>query len=165
MTGDDLITDMNELCVAYAKAQVAHTLADLAADREERRKHLAHAEYWDSAVSNRYRTLTESVGAALPDPVTVESFLPVQPLPTGDIAIRARDERTRPVILRLSGTQALAVGAHLTAYAAIGLDRSGGKVAGALPPIGSAPPFLTTDQPAPAVNDDVTSTATRPDTY
>ncbi|MEV8515899.1 hypothetical protein [Dactylosporangium sp. NPDC051484] len=159
MTGNDLITAMNDLCVAYAKAQVAHAMAEHAADQDERAQHRAHAEYWDMTVSGQYRALTEAVGAALPDPVEVESFLPVQPLPTGEVEIRARDGHARPVLVRLSGAQALALGAHLTAYAAIGLDRINGKVAELLPRVGTAEPF--TRPPAHATTRAEGAAATR----
>lgn len=142
MNGDTIMRAMNELCVSYAKSQVAHAMAEHAADPDERAQHMQAVTYWDTAVSHQHRALAELLDKAFTAEAELESFLPVQALPTGDVMIRARDEQTRPVVLRLTCQQALAVGAHLTAYAAIGLDRSGGKVAQALPNVDAAAPFI-----------------------
>ncbi|MEU0558459.1 hypothetical protein [Dactylosporangium sp. NPDC006015] len=143
MNGDTIMRAMNELCVSYAKSQVAHAMAEHAADPDERARHVQAVKYWDAAVSRQHRALAEMLDDAFTAEAEVESFLPVQPLPTGDVVVRARDERTRPVVVRLTCQQALAVGAHLTAYAAIGLDRSSGKVAEVLPKVDAAPPFIS----------------------
>ncbi|WP_327002712.1 hypothetical protein OHA72_47690 [Dactylosporangium sp. NBC_01737] len=132
---------VEESCTAYAKLQVAKTMAEYTGDPEARAKHLDVARYWDAAGRALHRRIGETLDNALTVEVTVETFLPVQPLPTGEISLRAHDERHRPFVVRLTTAQALAVGTHLTAYAAIGIDRTGGKVAEALPPITAQPPY------------------------
>ncbi|MEU1808400.1 hypothetical protein [Micromonospora aurantiaca (nom. illeg.)] len=155
MTGVDIMRLVDELCVAYAKVQVAQTMAEYTADPEARAKHLDVGRYWSRAGRALHRTISGKLDDALTAEAAVESFLPVQPTSSGEIAFRARAEGDRPVVVRLTATQALAVGAHLTAYAAVGLDRTGGKVADVLPPIGAAAPFIPptfipTPAPAPA---------------
>lgn len=164
--GADIMRLVDELCIAYAKVQVAQTMAEFTSDPEARAKHLGVARYWTDAGRKLHRTISESLDDALTAEASLESFLPVQPTPTGEVALRAHDAQHRPVVVRLTATQALAVGAHLTAYAAIGLDRTGRKVADVLPPIATQPPFIApkaipTPGPAPAAYPRGTA-ATRP---
>ncbi|MER7273514.1 hypothetical protein ABT369_03560 [Dactylosporangium sp. NPDC000244] len=166
-TGVDIMRLVDELCVAYAKVQVAQTMAEYTADLEARAKHLGVAKYWSNAGRALHRTISETLDDALTAEAAVESFLPVQPMPSGEVAFRARDERDRPVVVRLSAVQALAVGSHLTAYAAIGLDRTGGKAADVLPPIATAAPFIPPKfipAPGPAPAAHARGAATRPAT-
>jgi hypothetical protein len=157
---------VDELCVVYAKMRVAKTMAEYTGDPEARAKHLELARYWDNAGRALHHAISETLRQALTTEAEMETFLPVQPLPTGEVTVRARDEHDWPFVIRLTPPQALAVGAHLTAYAAIGLDRTGAKAADVLPPIATNPPFVAPmfiprPGPAPAAHPRGTA-ATRP---
>lgn len=155
--GGNIMRLVDELCVAYANMRIAKTMAEYTDDAEARTKHLGTARYWDTTGRALHHTISKTLGHALTAEAGVESFLPVQPMPTGEVTLRARDDRNNPVVVWFTPAQALAVGAHLTAYAALGLDRTGGKVADALPPIATQPPFIApkfipTPGPAPAAD-------------
>ena len=83
-----------------------------------------------------------AIEAALPGAARPEEFMPVRPLSNGHVELLAHDTTGRHLAVLLSGTQALAVGAHLSAYAAISLDRIGHKLDDGLPELGAAPPLI-----------------------
>ncbi|GIF04662.1 hypothetical protein [Actinoplanes siamensis] len=139
---DDILAVINNLCITWADAQVAYERSRTAATPEVHAAQYARAQHANEVTQRHYAALVDLLADSVPDDVSAEAFLPVQPLPTGEVAIHARDDRANSVRLRLTGAQALTVGAHLTAYAAISLDRSGLKVAEALPQ-------LPTDQATP----------------
>ncbi|MGC9667429.1 hypothetical protein ACNTMW_12840 [Planosporangium sp. 12N6] len=146
---DAVLTSITALCEAYAKAHVARTVAEHATTIEERDHHLARAHYWDTEARTRYAAIADAVQATLARRAQVEAFLPVRTLPNGHVEIHARDQHARPVVVALTGAQAVTVGVHLTAHAAIGLDRTGTNVDRVLPPIPTQPPPATTgDSPA-----------------
>jgi hypothetical protein len=138
----DIMRLVTELYTAHGKAQVAQAMAEYTDDPDMRARHLNFARYWDEAARALYGTLAATLDDAFTAEAAVETFLPVQPTPTGEVILRARDEQRRPVLVRLTTRQALAVGAHLTAYAATAIDRTGGKVADALPEIAAHAPFI-----------------------
>lgn len=145
----DLLTSINQLCEAYANAHMARFLAGHSADHAEHERHLAHAAYWDTETRTRYNAVAEAIEYLAPDRADVEAFLPVRTLPNGNVEIHARDQHARPVVVALTGAQAVTVGVHLTAHAAIGLDRTGTRVDRILPPMITAPPPAITADPAP----------------
>ena len=64
---------------------------------------------------------------------------------TGHVEVHARDTTQRPIVLSLTATQALTLGAHVSAHAAIALDRSGAKLDTALAALtatGTAAPVI-----------------------
>jgi hypothetical protein len=146
----DLLTSINELCEAYAQAQMSRFLAGHSADHTEYDRHTAHADYWEREARTRYDALAPAIEAATLQPAQVEQFLPVRTLANGHVEIHARDQHARPVVVRLTGAEAVTVGVHLTVHAAIGLDRNGAKVDQVLPPVPTAvPPAVTGEPPAP----------------
>lgn len=145
-TAEALLASINELCEAYALARSTRALAQNAETPAEYDNLTARAEHWELSVRTRYDALAATVEAAFPRGAQVEAFLPVRVMANGRVEIHARDQHTRPVVVALSGPEAVTVGVHLTAYAAIGLDRTGTKVDRVLPPmITDLPPATTTD--------------------
>jgi hypothetical protein len=147
----DLLVSINELCEAYAKAQMSRFLAGHSADQAEYDRHSAHAAYWDTEASNRYSAVAEAVESMAPDPADIEAFMPVRVRPNGHVELHARDQHARAVVVALTGGEAMLLGVHLTAHAAIGLDRTGAKVDRILPPmIPDALPAVTAADPPAA---------------
>ncbi len=146
---DDILAVINILCITWADAQVAHERSRTAAAPEVRADQYARAQQAHEVTQQHYAALVELLADSVPDDVSAEAFLPVQPLPTGEVAIHGRDDQANSVRLRLTGAQALTVGAHLTAYAAISLDRCGLKVAEALPSLSIDPASAPTPVPSP----------------
>jgi hypothetical protein len=153
-----VLTLANEVCHAYAQAEVARAMAGLSADEAEHAHLAARVAQWSAVVNERWAMLAAAIEAALPEAAQVERFMPVRPLGNGHVELHAHDTKARPLVVLLTGTQALAVGAHLTAYGAISLDRSGQKLDSGLPLVKAAPPFTST---APA-GDYATGTAGPP---
>ena len=143
-TADDLLASITKLCEAYASARVARFTTEHAADKFERDQHAARASYWQEQARTQYEALAASIRAAFPDRARVEAFRPVRVLPNGHVEIHARDQHARPVVLGLTGGEAVTVGVHLTAYAAIGLDRTGNHLNNLLPPLPVTAPAATT---------------------
>ncbi len=145
---DNILAGINALCEAYAKAQIARIEAHYAATAEQHAHCKARGEYWDAAVSSQYQALLVTLQEALPDPVAVETFVPVRALPSGDVEVHGRDQNNRRVALHLTGAQAIAIGTHLSAYAAIGLDRAGVRINEYMPPVErTLPAAVTTPDP------------------
>ncbi|GAB1641524.1 hypothetical protein [Krasilnikovia sp. MM14-A1259] len=148
-TTEAILTAINELCEAHAKAQVARGVAEQAPTKAGRDDHLSRAQYWDRQTHTLHRALVDVVRTVTPPPSRVETFLPVRTLPNGHVELHARDQHSRPVVVALTGAEAVTVGVHLTAHAAIGLDRTGTRVDRVLPPMLTDPPTATTgDAPA-----------------
>ena len=83
-----------------------------------------------------------------PTPAEIEAFMPVRTRPNGHVELHARDQHARAVVVALTGAEAMLLGVHLTAHAAVGLDRTGAKVDRVLPPmIPDALPAVTADTP------------------
>lgn len=148
MTVSALLAAVHQLCHAYARAEVSRTLAGYTDDPARRALDLEVAQHWDGAVRHRFEALNSALNDLIPDVIHAETFLPVRPLSTGDVHLHLRDQQARTVLVRFTAAEAVAVGAHLTAYAALGLDRTGGKVAAVLPPI-DHPLTTATEPPAP----------------
>ncbi len=148
---DALLDSIQDLCEAYAKARVARVVAEQATSQAERDHHRARAAYWDTESRTRYSAVAEAVEAVTPDPARIEAFLPVRTLPNGRVEIHARDQNARSVVVALTGAEAVTVGVHLTAYAAIGLDRTGTKLDRILPPLFTDPPTATPASVTPSV--------------
>lgn len=147
-TAEALLALANEVCGLYARAEVARAMAGLSSTEAEHAHLLARAGHWDAHVSVRYRALVEALNAALPGTAQPERFMPVRPLSNGNVELHAHDTSARRLVVLLTGAQALAVGAHLTAYGAISLDRIGQKPDAGLPLVKAAPPFATATTPA-----------------
>jgi hypothetical protein len=143
MTADELMQAIDTLCQSCARAHVAHVAAGDAQTKSQYDHLKARADYWSTAARAQYQAIAATVAELLPEPAPVERFMPVRTLPNGYIEIHAHDRQARPVAVLLSGAQALAVGTHLCAYAAVALDRIGFKVNDVLPPVKAAPPFIT----------------------
>ncbi|WP_203714483.1 hypothetical protein [Asanoa siamensis] len=156
MTATELVAAINELCSEYARASVARALSQHAGDAEEHAHHLRHAEHWLGKANTRWTEVVASVEATVVDTVDIEAFRPVRPLPNGQVEIHACDHNARPLVMRFTGAEAFAVGAHLTAYAAIGLDRAGQRVESGLPHLPATTPTL---HPASASTDSTNPTS------
>ena len=144
----DLLVSINELCEAYANAQMTRFLAGHSTDQAEYDRHCAHAAHWDTETRTRYSAVAEAVESMAPDPADIEAFMPVRTRPNGQVELHARDQHARAVVVALTGGEAMLVGMHLTAHGAIGLDRTGAKVDRVLPPmIPDALPAVTADAP------------------
>ena len=161
MSAEDLLRQIRQLCEAFTNAHLAHVAAGDAPTEAERAHYQARADYWNQTAGTRYQHLTETVADLLPEPAQIERFWPIRPLTNGHLELHARDRQARPVVVLLTGAQALAVSAHLNAYAAISLDRIGTKVNDLLPPVKAAPPF-TTSTPATPAGAPANPSATRP---
>jgi len=156
ITATELVAAINELCSEYARASVARAMSQHASDAQERAHHLRHAEHWLGKANARWTQVVASVEATMADTADVEAFRPVRPLPNGQVEIHVRDHNARPLVMRFTGAEAFAVGAHLTAYAAIGLDRAGQRVESGLPHLPTTAPAL---HPAPAPADSANPTS------
>jgi len=148
---DRLLADINALCEAYAKAQTARVDAHHATTDAQYEHGKARAEYWDGRVSGQYQALVEAVLDALPPVAGVERFLPVRSQPAGYVEVHARDHDGRPVLLRMTSTEAVALAVHLAAHGAVSRDRAGQHVDPILPPITTPTPPTTDTTPAPTV--------------
>jgi hypothetical protein len=147
-TAEAVLALVNDLCGLYAEARAARATVAFLAGEAERAHVLARAAHWDTLVSDRYRALAEAIQATHPEAAQVERFMPVRPLGNGHVELHAHDVTARRFVVLFTGAQALAVGAHLTAYAAISLDRIGQRPDPGLPHVKAAPPFTTTAPPA-----------------
>jgi hypothetical protein len=146
----DLLGDINNLCEAYAKARVARTLAEHSADHTEHERHAHLADYWERESRTRYDALASTIETVAARPVQIEEFLPVRTHPSGHVEVHGRDQHARPVVVTFTGAEAVSVAIHLTAHAAIGLDRTGAKVDPLLPSVPApTPPAATGRAPVP----------------
>ncbi|TCB91646.1 hypothetical protein E0H26_25525 [Micromonospora zingiberis] len=142
-TAEAVIKLANEVCAAFAAAEVARAMAEHSATQAEHATLTTRAEQWDALVNEKWTALVGVIWAALPHAGQVERFLPVRPLTNGHVEMHVHDTQARRLVVLLTGAQALAVGAHLTAYGALSLDRSGQKLDPGLPHVKAAPPFAT----------------------
>lgn len=126
---------IGRLCQTYTQAQVAIVTAAHAPDRDEQDRLKAHADSRHQQATVEYRAVEAMVAALVAEPANVERFQPVWVLPGGHVELHAHDRHHRPVAMRLSGEQALTVGVHLVAQAAVALDRAGAKVTDVIPPV------------------------------
>ncbi|MFY1632367.1 hypothetical protein ACN27F_03610 [Solwaraspora sp. WMMB335] len=150
-TAETVVALANEMCSTFAAAEVARVLAEHATSEAEHAQLSARAAQWDALVNERWPALVEVIRAALPHTGQVEHFMPVRPLTNGHVELHVHDETGRRLVVLHTGAQALAVGAHLTAYGAISLDRIGQKLDPSLPQLKATPPFDphgTAGQPA-----------------
>ncbi|WP_432978932.1 hypothetical protein [Dactylosporangium sp. CA-233914] len=83
-------------------------MAQHASDAPEHGQRSRHADYWRGEVNTWYTAIVASVRASVPDAADVEPFRPVRPLSTGQVEVHARDHTARPIVLRLTGPEALA---------------------------------------------------------
>ncbi|GAA4466627.1 hypothetical protein [Phytohabitans houttuyneae] len=157
ITVEAMIALANEVCGLYARAEVARAMAAHAASEAEQVTLTAHAGEWDDLVNDRWTALVAAIQTALPDTARIEPFMPVRPLSNGHVELHAHDTSARRLVVLLTGVQALAVGAHLTAYGAVSLDRTGQKLDRGLPSARPASPFTTA-----ASIDSAEPTAARP---
>jgi hypothetical protein len=150
-TAEQIVALVTDLAEIYGTAKATRTFAQDAASRAEYDNLIARANYWDGEVDARYAALVAALHEWLP--AAPETFLPVQVLPNGSVEIRARDGAARPVVVRFTAAQALALGAHLAAYAAIGIDRTADKITAHLPAVPATPAFTAT-RATPATDPD-----------
>jgi hypothetical protein len=150
-TSDAMLAAIWQLCDAYAKSEVNRVLAGRAANGNEAVRLGDQADYWSQAVNAQYQALALTVRQMLPDGARLEEFLPVRATSGGNVEVHARDTTSRPVVILLTGAQAMTVGTHLTAHGAVALDRVGGKVDVALPGITPAAPLTITYRADPPV--------------
>ncbi|WP_431884787.1 hypothetical protein [Micromonospora wenchangensis] len=142
-TAGAMIALANRVCANFAAAEVARALAEHSTSQAEHATLTARAEHWETLVNEQWNALCGAIWATAPGGAQVERFLPVRPLTTGHVELRVHDTHARRLVVLLTGAQALAVGAHLTAYGAVSLDRSGQKLDPGLPHVKAAPPFPT----------------------
>ncbi|GAB3160770.1 hypothetical protein GCM10027290_67210 [Micromonospora sonneratiae] len=142
LTAEAVIELANEVCANFARAAVARAMAGHSASEAEHASLTARAEQWDALVNEQWPALVEAIRAGLPGAAQVERFMPVRPLTNGHVELHVHDTSARRLVVLLTGAQALAVGAHLTAYGAISLDRIGQKLDSGLPYVKAAPPFV-----------------------
>ncbi|MFC7527539.1 hypothetical protein [Actinoplanes sp. GCM10030250] len=147
----DLLAEINDLCEAWARARVARVLAEHSADHAEYERHANVADYWERESRTRYDALVPTIESVASRPVQIEKFMPVRTLPSGHVEVHAHDQHARPVVVTFTGAEAVSVAIHLTAHAAIGLDRTGAKVDPLLPavPVPTPPAAVTGRAPVP----------------
>ncbi|WP_233559172.1 hypothetical protein [Micromonospora radicis] len=138
-----MIALVNDVCGQFARAEVARALAGHATSHAEHATLTERAARFDALVDERWRELVKAIRAGLPGAAQVERFLPVRPLTNGHVELHVHDTQARRLVVLLTGAQALAVGAHLTANGAVSLDRIGRKLDSGLPHVKAAPPFST----------------------
>lgn len=158
MTVDTIVAAITNLTEMYAKARLTQAFADQATSHTEAINLTARAAYWDTEVEQAYAALTATLHDALP--AAPETFMPVRVLANGHLEIHARNGTGHAIVTRLTAAEALAVGMHLVAYAAIGTDRTGDKISRLLPPLPTAP--LPAVAP-PRASTPTTDTTTAPD--
>lgn len=149
LTAEAILAAVDQVCVLYARAEVARAMTGLSGSDAEYAHLRARADHWDALGSQMYQALAATVHAGLPNAARVERFMPVRPLSNGHVELHADDTAARRVVVLFTGAQALAVGAHLTAYAAISLDRIGQKLDPGLPHVKAAPPLTDPDSDPP----------------
>ncbi|WP_326549947.1 hypothetical protein [Micromonospora sp. NBC_01813] len=142
-TDSAVIALANEVCAQFARAEVARALAEHSTSHAEHATLTERAARFDALVDERWRELVKTIRAGLPGAAQAEHFMPVRPLTNGHVELHVHDTSARRLVVQLTGAQALAVGAHLTAHGAISLDRLGQKVDSSLPDVKAAPPFST----------------------
>ncbi|GIJ49764.1 hypothetical protein Val02_66500 [Virgisporangium aliadipatigenens] len=156
VTAQDLIALVNEVCDLWARAEVARAMAGHSTTEAEHTHLAARADHWAELARERYETVAGTITAVLPDAAAqIERFMPVRPLDNGHVELRVHDADARLLVVLLSGSQALALGTHLTAHGAISLDRAGHKIDNELPHIAAVPPLTatpTTGHPADAIS-------------
>ncbi|MFG1902481.1 hypothetical protein [Micromonospora carbonacea] len=140
-TDTAVIALANEVCAQFARAEVARALAEHSTSHAEHATLTERAARFDALVDERWRELVKAIRAGLPRAVHVERFMPVRPLTNGHVELHVHDTSDRRLVVLLTGAQALAVGAHLTANGAVSLDRIGQKLDPGLPYVKAAPPF------------------------
>lgn len=142
-TDSAVIALANEVCAQFARAEVARALAGHSTSHAEHATLTERAARFDALVDERWRELVKAIRAGLPGAAQVERFMPVRPLTNGHVELHVHDTSARRLVVLLTGAQALAVGAHMTANGAIVLDRIGQKLDPGLPHVKAAPPFAT----------------------
>lgn len=149
-TAEAMLALVNQVAANFARAEVARAMAEHSTSRAEYDNSMARAAEWDALVNEQWRALAKALRVGLPGGAQVERFQPVRPLPDGHVELQLHDPSARRLVVLLTGEQALAVGAHLTATGAIVLERIGQLTSG-LPHVKAAPPFApngTARQPA-----------------
>ncbi len=141
-TSTAMIALANRVCANFAAAEVARAMAEHASSEAEHAHLIARAEHWEALVNEQWTTLCAAICATVPDGTQVQRFLPVRPLTNGHVELHVHDTDAHRLVVLFTGAQALAVGAHLTAYGALSLDRSGQKLDPGLPHVKAAPPFV-----------------------
>ena len=145
MSPDQLLELTKAVAQAFAKGHTCRTLRDQATNDEDRERLQNQFEQWDARVTQLWAELTAAVNSALPPTLyAVPDPIAAVTAPTNtDIDLRG-SLGERAVMIRLSTTQAVAIGTTLIAYAAAVTDRADGHVAGILPPLPATP----VEQPA-----------------
>jgi hypothetical protein len=161
MTSDELMNLIGHLCVAYQHSTAHRIAASYETNHDEQGIERAQEQQWDEVAAHRHREVERAVRAAFPYQATVEGFMPVRPLPSGKVELRAIDAAARPVAVVLTGTEALNLGGRLTACGAISLDRIGLKTDAELRPVTGAPAIGTAPVAPPVVPGTATPTRQR----
>ncbi|MFB9238352.1 hypothetical protein ACFFWC_22820 [Plantactinospora siamensis] len=148
-TATSMIELANRVCSHFAAAQVAHAMAEHSASEAEHAALTARAQQWEALVNEQWTALCSAIWTTAPEGAQVERFLPVRPLTNGHVELHVHDTQAHRLVVLLTGAQALAVGAHLTASGAVSLDRIGQKLDSGLPHVKAAPPFPTSGAARP----------------
>lgn len=151
MTSDDLMDLIGHLCEAYQNSTAHRVAASYENDYDEQGVQRAQEQQWDEIGAHRLREVERAVRAAFPAQATVQGFMPVRPLPSGKVELRAIDTASRPVSVVFTGTEALNLGGRLTVCGAVSLDRIGLKPDDELHPVSGSPAIGTAPVPPPVV--------------
>ncbi|MET0494334.1 MAG: hypothetical protein ABW000_14500 [Actinoplanes sp.] len=151
MTSDELMDLIGHLCEAYQNSTAHRIAASYETNYDEQGVQRAQEQQWDEIGAHRYREVEKAVRSVVHAQATVEGFMPVRPLPSGKVELRAIDSASMRVAVIFTGTEALNLGARLTACGAIAIDRIGLKAETELHPLAAGPAIGTAPVAPPVV--------------
>ncbi len=151
MTSDELMNLIGYLCEAYQHSTAHRVAASYQTDYDEQGVQRAQEQQWDEIAAHRFHEVERAVRSVVHAQATVEGFMPVRPLPGGNVELRAIDSASMRVAVIFTGTEALNLGARLTACGAIAIDRIGLKTETELHSLAAGPAIGTSPVPPPVV--------------
>ena len=143
MTPDELMDLIGHLCEAAQNSTAHRIAASYELDYDEQGVQHAQEQQWNEIAAHRLREVERAVRSVVHTQATVEGFMPVRPLPGGNVELRAIDSASMRVAVIFTGTEALNLGARLTACGAIAIDRIGLKTETELHPLVAGPAIGT----------------------
>ncbi len=148
-TSRDLITLIQHWCEAYTNAHIGYALADHTRIPADHATHTASAADWERQARDRFAVLAAALEHAPHWGAQAETFMPIRTRGNGHVDLHARDQDGRPVVVTMTFVEAVSIGTHLTAHAAVGADRTGVRIDRVLPRLPSeAGAALMADSPA-----------------
>ncbi len=151
MTSDELMDLIGHLCEAAQNSTAHRILASYETNYDEQGGQRAQERQWNEIAAHRLREVERAVRSVVHAQATVEGFMPVRPLPGGNVELRAIDSASMRVAVIFTGTEALNLGARLTACGAIAIDRIGLKTETELHPLAAGPAIGTAPVAPPVV--------------